>query len=185
MQSFARALGAKEPSVRSILQSATAQDAHGFTLARLEEIARQHGLQVQAAVRAPGSQWLLPAVVHCREDLWRTVVAPYRTGFWVQDPSRGRFWISADALEDEASGFCLVPRGILPSGWRLASAAETTAPLLAAASPRTRRTPRTNSVHRLRHAVQQDKAEEQEEAPAQVVGEAEAEVEAEQEAMPT
>jgi len=127
LQSLARALGAKEPSVRTILQSATAQDAHGFTLARLHDIARRHGLTVQAAVRDPGADWVFPAVVHWRQDLWRTIVAPYGAGCWVQDPTRGRFWMSAEALEEEATGFCLLPQGLLPPGWRTATAAEAAA----------------------------------------------------------
>jgi hypothetical protein len=124
LHALARSLGAKEPSVSSILQNATAQDGGGFTLARLQQVARRHGLPVQAAVRSPGANWVLPAVVHWKQDLWRTVVGAHGTGFWVQDPTRGRTWISADAAEEESTGYCLVPAGALPTAWRLAAAGE-------------------------------------------------------------
>src|SRR5206468_3206397 len=33
-------------------------------------------------------------------------------------------WVSQSALDDEASGFCLVPAGTLPEGWESVSEAE-------------------------------------------------------------
>lgn len=124
LHTLARALGAGEPSVPAILQWATPQDAGGFTLARLQEIARRQGLAVQAVVRNPGADWVLPAVVHWKEDLWRTVMGRQGTGFWVQDPTRGRIWMNAEDLEAESTGFCLVAAGLLPSGWRAATLSE-------------------------------------------------------------
>jgi len=124
LNALARSMGAKGPSVESILSSATVGDSKGFSLARLQEIGRRHGLGIQAAVRAPGSDWVLPAVVHLKENLWRTMVGKQGKGFWVQDPTRGRIWMSAGALEEELSGYCLVPDSVLPAGWRFASAAE-------------------------------------------------------------
>lgn len=125
LHALARALGVGERlSVPDFLRWATPQDAGGFTLARLQEIARRQGLAVQAAVRPQGADWVLPAVVHWKEDLWRTVLEPQGVGFWVWDPTRGRIWMSAEDLEAESTGFCLVPAGVLPSGWRAATLSE-------------------------------------------------------------
>ncbi|NMD20229.1 MAG: hypothetical protein GYA76_08160, partial [Verrucomicrobia bacterium] len=124
LNSLGIALGSSDLSVWEVLQDATPLDAQGFTLGRLQQIGQRHGVALQAAVRGPGAAWVTPAVVHWTEDLWRTVLAVQGPGFWVDDPTRGRVWMSAEHLEQEVSGYCVVRSGALPPGWRAATSAE-------------------------------------------------------------
>ncbi len=124
LNSLGIALGSSDLSVREVLQDATPLDAQGFTLGRLQQIGQRHGVALQAAVRGPGAAWVTPAVVRWTEDLWRTVLAVQGPGFWVDDPTRGRVWMSAEHLEQEVSGYCVVRSGALPPGWRAATSAE-------------------------------------------------------------
>lgn len=114
---MARAMGIEGVEVEQLLAQSRAADQGGFTLARLKELAQENGMEVEAVFRNSGAGWIVPAVVHLKADSWRVVLAPEGEGFWVYDPSCGKFWMSEEALEEDMSGFCLVPTGPLPAGW--------------------------------------------------------------------
>ncbi|RME94370.1 MAG: hypothetical protein D6766_05990, partial [Verrucomicrobia bacterium] len=124
LAAWARAMGVEGLSDRAVVAEARPEDAQGFSLARLAAIAGRHGLRAQAARHEPGAPWIWPAVLHWREDLWRTLLGAGDGGYWVWDPTRGRMWMSEEALEEEASGYALVPAGVLPAGWQAVGPAE-------------------------------------------------------------
>ncbi len=126
-------IAAANPGLRGdqkVLIDAKATPDKGFTLAQLEVLAKNAGLRFQAVKREPGTKLILPAVVHWKSNHYAAILEEKDGRFHVKDPTfLTDFWISAKALEDEASGYFLVPSEAiavqLPDGWRSAEAAAT------------------------------------------------------------
>ena len=94
----------------------------GTSLTQVRDLATAFHLDYQMAHRQPGGAILLPAVVHWRSGHFAAVIREAGGLYEIQDPTFGHeFWVSRAALEDEASGYFLVPAGTLPSGWRSVS----------------------------------------------------------------
>ncbi len=69
---------------------------------------------LQMGFRQPGAKLRLPAVVHWRSGHFAAILqreeSTGRPLYRVQDPTFGdEIWISEAALEDEASGYFLIP----------------------------------------------------------------------------
>jgi YD repeat-containing protein len=91
----------------------------GFSLASLTELARQHELGLAAAFRTPGAAFVVPSLVHWKQNHYAAIVDQQEGRYLVQDPTfLTPVWVSADALEEEASGYFLVQAQVLPKGWR-------------------------------------------------------------------
>lgn len=91
----------------------------GTTLRQLKDLANELGMNMQMARRAQGSAVLLPAVVHWETGLFAALLAEENGRCLVYDPSFAEeTWLSRRVLDEEASGFFLVPEGPLPQGWR-------------------------------------------------------------------
>lgn len=97
----------------------------GTSLAQNLEWGTHWQLGLQAAKRDPGAEVLLPAVVHWKTGHYSALVEA-RNGFYrMLDPTYGEdLWISAQTLDEEATGFALVSWGTLPKGWRAVEKAE-------------------------------------------------------------
>lgn len=92
---------------------------HGTSLAHNEALAARYGLDFQMAKRAPGAPLLLPALVHWKAGHFAALIKEVDGRFLVEDPTFGEeFWVSRKALDEELSGYALVAKGRLPSGWR-------------------------------------------------------------------
>ena len=64
-------------------------------------------------------------MVHLKVDHFAAIVRHEEDRYLLQDPTlRQNVWVTTDALEDEASGFFLVPAGTLAHGWRSVTAPE-------------------------------------------------------------
>ena len=99
--------------------------SHGLSLTMVEHIARQAGMHYQMAYRTPGSAVIVPAVVNWKVGHYAALVAKARSGYLIQDTTFGRdIRISGPTLDEEASGYYLVPAGKLPPGWRPVSSTE-------------------------------------------------------------
>ena len=98
----------------------------GTSLKEVEALSRQVGLNMQAAFRDAGAEPILPAVIHWKAGHYAAVVAERDGRYLVQDTTFGEeAWISRSALEDEASGYFLVPmQASWPTGWRPVESAE-------------------------------------------------------------
>jgi Peptidase C39 family len=108
---------------RLIMESKSS--TNGCSLSQVTELSRRLGLNYQAAFRSPGSPLLFPAVVHWKVGHYAAIIQPEGDCFLVNDytfPSCVS--LSASALEDESSGYFLVPSGPLPAGWRPVSESE-------------------------------------------------------------
>ncbi|MGH7283983.1 MAG: hypothetical protein ACRELY_20850, partial [Polyangiaceae bacterium] len=78
------------------------------------------------AFRNVGAEIILPAVVHWRVGHYAAIVKRDELGrYRVEDPTFGEnVRMQAATLDQEASGYFLVPSGPLPKGWRSVSVAE-------------------------------------------------------------
>lgn len=90
----------------------------GFSLSEVQEMSRELGLELQMAKRVPGSSIIVPAVVHWKVGHFGALTRELDGKYLLQDPTFGsELWVSQTALDQEASGYFLVPAGPLPSGW--------------------------------------------------------------------
>jgi RHS repeat-associated protein len=114
------------PNALHVLEQATSTD-HGLSLTMVQGIAAQAGMNYQMAFRTPGAAIILPAVAHWKVGHYAAVVDRVNRHYLVQDTTFGDdVRVSPATLDEEASGYFLVPAGPLPDGWRAVSAAEGT-----------------------------------------------------------
>jgi hypothetical protein len=93
-------------------------DADGATLLEMEQLAQSAGLQMRMAHRTGKAPLPLPAMMHFKVGHYSAVLKQVGDRFLVEDPCLGgEIWMSSEALEEESSGYFLVPAGPLPPGW--------------------------------------------------------------------
>jgi len=98
---------------------------NGFALDQVAEISRKLGMNYQMAHREPGAELLVPAVVHWKVGHYAALVERRGDRILAQDYTfASTLWITPRAVEEEGSGYYLVPEGPLPKGWRSVSPAE-------------------------------------------------------------
>jgi len=98
---------------------------NGCSLDQVAELSRKVGLNYQMAYRSPGASLILPAVVNWKVGHYAALIKEANGQYLLQDPTFGNdVWVSRRVMEDETSGYFLVPPGKLPSGWRSVSDAE-------------------------------------------------------------
>lgn len=99
---------------------------HGLSLTAVEEYAKQAGMKYQMAYRSPGAPLILPAVANWKVGHYAAIVDRDANGHYVvQDTTFGEdLRASAQTIDEESSGYFLVPAGTLPKGWRSVSASE-------------------------------------------------------------
>ena len=91
----------------------------GLSLSAVKEIAFKAGMRYQMAFRTPGAAVIMPAVAHWSVGHYAAVVDRKDGRYLVQDTTFGEdIRMSPATLDEEASGYFLVPAGILPDGWR-------------------------------------------------------------------
>lgn len=98
----------------------------GFSVPEVYRMSTQLGLKLQIAKRDPNGTIIVPAVVHWKVGHFGAIVREVNGNFLLKDPTFGNdTWLTRQALDDESSGYFLVPEGALPAGWRRATIAET------------------------------------------------------------
>lgn len=99
---------------------------NGFTLDELSRLSEEHRLDLVPAFRSEGAPFIVPSVVHWKQNHYASIESEAQGRFRVKDPTfRSEVWMDQTALEEESSGYFLVPRAFgLPAGWRLATPAE-------------------------------------------------------------
>ena len=109
--------------IELIHQAASTQQ--GFSLQQLEGLSSQLGLNYQMAFREKDVPFIIPSVVHLKVDHYAAMIRQQEDFYLLQDPTFGNnVWVTRVALEDEASGYFLVPPGELPDGWRVVEVQE-------------------------------------------------------------
>jgi RHS repeat-associated protein len=107
------------------LIESTASTQRGFSLQQVAELSGRLGLDYQMAFRNEGAAFIVPAVVHLKVDHFAAAICREGGRYLLQDPTfKNDTWATANALQDEASGYFLVPPGELPEGWRSVDAME-------------------------------------------------------------
>jgi len=97
----------------------------GTNLATLETLAQTAGLNYQVAFRTSETAVPTPCVVHWKVGHFSVLIKKMGDNYLACDPGLGADTIlTAAALDEEASGYFLVPSGALPAGWRAVDTAE-------------------------------------------------------------
>lgn len=95
---------------------------NGFSLSQVQALSKKAGLDYQMAFRTPGTQLILPAVVHWKVGHYAALLREENGLYLLQDPTfRDDVWMTPSAIDEESSGYFLVPQGTLPAGWRTVS----------------------------------------------------------------
>jgi hypothetical protein len=97
---------------------------NGTSLAQVWALSRRTGMNYQMALRAPGADVSLPCVVHWKIGHFSALVNTNNGLYLVEDGNFRQGWISPKVLDEEASGYFLVPEGPLPPGWDTVTEAE-------------------------------------------------------------
>ncbi len=102
---------------KTIVESASTD--HGMSLLQIKNLAGKLGLDYQMARRSPGATIIVPAVINWRVGHYAALVAAKDGKFVAQDPTFGdETLLGKQAIDQEQSGYYLVPTGALPAGWR-------------------------------------------------------------------
>ncbi|MCW3110498.1 MAG: putative rhs-related transrane protein, partial [Segetibacter sp.] len=101
----------------------------GFSLAQLMQMAQEVGLKYQMAFREPGAAVIENSVVHWKLNHYSALLKIESAEIKCEDATVGsiygqQFWLTGAALDSSASGYFLVPDGLLPKGWRRVSGSE-------------------------------------------------------------
>jgi RHS repeat-associated protein len=116
------ALATKEkPDLTALIASEST--TNGFFLTQVNELAAGTGLKYQMAKRQPGSPIPTNSVVHWKLNHYSAILQEDRGRYLIQDTTLNQafgrqLWISQAALDEEASGYFLIPEGPLPRGWQ-------------------------------------------------------------------
>jgi len=95
---------------------------NGFSLNQVAEISQKLDMKYQMAYREAGAPLVLPSVVHWKVGHYAALIERRGDRILVQDYTfPASVWISERALNEESSGYFLVPPGGLPAGWRAVS----------------------------------------------------------------
>jgi RHS repeat-associated protein len=113
------------PAALRVLEQSPSTD-HGLSLSAVAQIAAGAGMNYQAAYRSQGAAIIVPAVAHWKVGHYAAIVDRGKNGrYVVQDTTFGAdIRVSPSTLDEESSGYFLVPEGPLPAGWRPVSTAE-------------------------------------------------------------
>lgn len=95
----------------------------GTSLAELQSLAERAGLSLRMAVRDGATDLPVPAVVHLNVSHYVAVVERQPGRYRVIDRGQS-YWMSADTLQQESSGFALIPTNQPSVGWRIATVEE-------------------------------------------------------------
>lgn len=105
--------------------AAARSSTNGTSLAQVAALAEELNMHLQPAKRKPGAEIIVPAVVHWKAGHYAALVKEENGNYLVQDPTFGKdIWVSQSAIDEEASGYCLVRSGALPEGWQTVNESE-------------------------------------------------------------
>lgn len=97
----------------------------GCSLIQVADLAAAAGMNYQLAKRDPGSVVITPAVIHWKLGHYAALVSGKDGKYLAKDLTfRNNLWLSGRAIDEEASGYFLVPAGPLPPGWHALSATD-------------------------------------------------------------
>jgi RHS repeat-associated protein len=103
----------------------SASTQRGFSLRQVAELSQKVGLNYQMARRSSGAAYIVPAVVHWKVGHYAALIRQEGDRYLLQDPTfRNDVWATKAALDAETSGYFVVARTNLPTGWTAVSSSE-------------------------------------------------------------
>ncbi len=103
----------------------SASTQRGFSLRQVADLSQKIGLNYQMARRATGAAHIVPSVVHWKVGHYAALIREEGDRYLLQDPTfRNDVWATKTALDEETSGYFVVPAGKLPMGWNPVESAE-------------------------------------------------------------
>ncbi|WP_374090157.1 RHS repeat-associated core domain-containing protein [Methylomicrobium lacus] len=115
--------GAKLSQVQFLEQYRSGQ--HGVSLAEVGRLAKQAKIPATLIKREPGQAIPVPSIVHWKVSHYAAILGESQGRYHIQDPIFGQdLWVTRAALDEEASGYFLVPSKRLNAGWRKIQVAE-------------------------------------------------------------
>jgi len=125
LTNIAPILGGVEAADTKAFLDSVQSPAIGFSLNEVEAMSNDLGMDLLKVKREPGSAIILPSVVHWKVGHYGALVRELNGKYLLEDPTFGNHtWLSAEALDVEASGYFLIADQPLPEGWSLATEAE-------------------------------------------------------------
>src|SRR5262249_18342224 len=113
----------ENPGTAIIEESVSTQK--GLSLSQVAELSKKIGLNYRMAFREKGAGWVVPSVVHWKVGHFAAMVRQEGDRYLLEDPTFGNtVWPTQAALEEETSGYFLIPPAELPPGWRSVGASE-------------------------------------------------------------
>lgn len=111
-------LGKTEHTIPAAVE-ALKSTKQGTSLLQVKELADAVGLSMRMARREPGAHIYVPSVLHWRAGHFAAIVDQRDDMFLVRDATfASEMWVRQSTLDEEASGFFVVPdRGVLLPGW--------------------------------------------------------------------
>ena len=107
-----------------ILSAAHATE-NGFSLSQLQKLADMTGIALRMAKREGNAEIVVPALVHWRAGHYAAIVHKEGDKYRIEDPTFARTALmTQDAMNDEASGYFMIPADSLPAGWTWVSESE-------------------------------------------------------------
>ena len=97
----------------------------GCSFVQIANLAAAAGMEYQLAKRDPGAPVITPAVVHWKVGHYAALVQEKNGKYLAKDLTfQNNIWFTRETLDEEASGYFLVPKGPLPDGWHPIKPAE-------------------------------------------------------------
>jgi RHS repeat-associated protein len=95
--------------------------ARGLSLASVDSLAKEADIPMRIAKRLPGSEIILPAVIHWKSDHFGPLVSKRGDRYLLEDGTFGEtLLVTEEAIDREGSGYFLIPADVeLPDGWTL------------------------------------------------------------------
>lgn len=95
---------------------------HGFSLSEVAALAEKHGLKYRMAKRSPGTPIPVNSVVHWKLNHYGAIMQEKDGRYLIQDSTFAsrygeQLWVNRIALEEESSGYFLIPESALGKGW--------------------------------------------------------------------
>jgi RHS repeat-associated protein len=92
----------------------------GTTLRELQTLGKAVGLDYQMVSRPRNAALPIPSVIHWKVDHYSAVLKEENGHYLVIDPVLGgEKWLTADALNEETSGYLLAPKAAVDDRWRI------------------------------------------------------------------
>ena len=92
---------------------------NGCSLTQVADLSVRMGLDFQMTYRESGVNFVVPSIVHLKVGHYTALAKQIDDRYLLKDPTFGAdVWVTEKTLEEESSGYCLIPSKELPTGWR-------------------------------------------------------------------